>query len=276
MKIPWAKKKKKPFKQRIPEYLLIYTVFVVFIIFSQRHFLYFPDENLPDISATPWMGLIEVTTEDHLTLTGWWIYPLSKDKPTILMFHGNAQNIEVRAPKVRSLIQQGYGVLLAEYRGYGGNPGKPSEEGFYKDGRAYMEGLTEKLSIPSENIILYGESLGSGIAVQLATEYNVRGIVLEVPFSSILAVARLKFFFVPFKNFLLKDQYLNSKKIKNINIPVFIGVGGKDVVVPNWFGKKLYEAANEPKKLIEYPEAGHNTLYLHGFEEDMLKFIEGI
>lgn len=254
--------------------LAVYVVLVAIIIITQRNFLYFPfGDNRPNIHLSGGMDVITVTTEDELELEAWYAAP--KDgKPLIIMFHGNGQNIAVRPPKVAYFREQGYGVLLAEYRGYGGNPGKTTEEGVYKDGRAYINWAINEQNTPADNIILYGESLGSGVAVQMATEYNAKAVLLDVPFDSTLAVAKRNFFFIPFMEYLMWDQYRSDLKIGKIKAPVFVGLAGLDIVVPNRFGKALFEKANEPKQFKMYPNAGHMDLHHHGFPQDALKFIE--
>lgn len=259
------------------ECLVGYLLFLVVIVIFQRCFLYFPFDNArPDLTRSPDMDVIKVETADGLALQGWYKEPAEKDKPVILFFHGNAGSIEVRPAKIMPFLENKYGVLLAEYRGYGGNPGKPSEQGLYQDGRAYLDWLIEEQKIKPENIVLYGESLGSGIAVQMGTEYNIKGLILEVPFSSALDVARLKFFIIPFKNILMWDQYLSDEKIAKITKPVLIGVAGKDIVIPSQFGRKLYEAANEPKLIFEYPLATHMDIHHHGFARDMIDFVKAL
>jgi len=257
-------------------FTIAYIGLVAILMVRQRSFIYFPmTTERPDISKAPWMSWVEVTTQDGLELKSWFSAP-EEGKPTLIFFHGNGHNISIRGPKAASFIDKGYGVLLAEYRGYGGNPGKHSEEGFYKDARAQINWLADKHDIKGDDLILYGESIGSAVAVQMATEYEVRAMILEVPFSSALDVAQFKFFFIPFISKILKDKYLSHEKIGTIHTPVFIGVGGRDMVIPNRFGKKLFNAANEPKTLKVYDKAGHNDLHRHGFARDAIEFIKSL
>lgn len=252
----------------------VYMLYVSIIIVTQRNFMYFPfGKKRPNIYLSGGMDVITVTTDDGLELEAWY-EPAKDGKPTIIMFHGNGQSIAYRPPKVAYFREHGYGVLLAEYRGYGGNPGKTTEEGVYKDGRAYINWMINEQNIPTNNIILYGESLGSGVAVQMATEYNTKAVLLDVPFNSALAVAQSHFFVVPFLEYLMWDQYRSDLKIKNINAPVFIGLAGSDIVVRPRFGRALYELAAKPKQVKEYPNAGHMDLHHHGFPQDAIEFIE--
>lgn len=208
-------------------------------------------------------------------MTAWYFPPSVKEKPVLLYFHGNAGHYGHRLPKVQDYLAAGYGVLLAEYRGYGGNPGTLGERELYRDGRAYMKWLEREKEIAPEQVILYGESIGSGVAVQMATEYSVRGLVLEAPFSSLLDVASKTYFFVPVR-FLLKDTYNNIQKIGRIKAPLLIMHGRKDNVVPFWQGRRLFEAAGEPKKFIEIPDGGHNDLYNRGISRYVLEFLGGL
>lgn len=236
--------------------------------------MYFTHWPAPDISNAPSMHEVRVTTADGLGLTGWIQHPESNDKPFIIFFHGNAQTIEHRLDKAEPYIQEGYGILLAEYRGYGGNPGKPSEQGLYHDARAYIEFIKEDSRINQDRLVFYGESLGSGIATQMATEYEPYRLILEVPFSSALDVAKSQFFFVPFLEYLMNDHYDNFGKIRDVNCPVLVGTAGMDFVVPNKFGKKLFSEAKDPKRHVHYDNAMHHTMYFHGFGDDAVTFIE--
>ncbi len=257
-------------------FIIAYIGLLAIILVKQRSFMYFPmTKARPDISKAPWMMWADVTTEDGLDLKSWFSAP--KDgKPTLIFFHGNGHNISVRGPKAQPFLQEGYGVLLAEYRGYGGNPGSHSEEGFYKDARAQINWLADKHGITGKDLILYGESIGSGVAVQMATEYEAKALVLDAPFSSALDVAKFKLFFIPFVSRILKDKYLSDEKIVSIHTPVLVGVGGRDMVIPSRFGKKLFEAANEPKTLKVYDKAGHMGMHQYGFGQDAIEFINAL
>ncbi|MFP4386869.1 MAG: alpha/beta hydrolase [Alphaproteobacteria bacterium] len=254
-----------------------YIGFVLLVIINQRSFMYHPNmAGQPDIRRVPWMNKAQAITEDGLKITAWFSPP-KEDKPTVVFFHGNASNVEMTATyKGHVFAQAGYGVLAAAYRGYNENPGSPSETGIYKDARAQINWLINEQNIKPENIVLYGESIGSGPAVQMATEYDVKALILEVPFSSALDIAKSSFFYIPFLSKLMKDKYINNEKIGKTTAPALIGVGGGDSVVPMRFGQKLFEAANEPKKLKIYEQAGHENLYAYGFGDDMMKFIESL
>lgn len=254
--------------------LAVYLGLIALMYVLQRRFIYIPDKRVPDISRAPWAELIEIKTADGLILKSWWCPPKDTSKPVIAFFHGNADNIETRIPKAEVFIEKGYGILLPEYRGYGGNPGSPTEEGLYHDARAHLDWLLKEKSIKPENLILYGESLGSGVAVHIATEYDAKALILDVPYYSVLDMCRFRAPFIPFMEKLARDHYRSDLKIGTLNLPVFVGVGERDMVTPHRFGTKLFEAANEPKKYMKYPKAGHLGIYDKGFGEDVIGFIE--
>jgi len=259
--------------------LISYAALVLFFYVQQRYFIYVPDITRPQPAAfgASDMEEISVHTDDDLTLHGWYKAPAQKrkKKPVLLMFHGNAGHIGIRAFKARPFLKKGYGFLLAEYRGYGGNPGKISEAGFYDDARAYIKWLGEN-GVPPENIVLYGESVGTGVAVQMAVEYpDIRAIALEAPYTALHKVAQKHMFLLP-ATLMLKDRFENTQKIVGVTAPLLIFNGALDRIVPPVMGQALYDAANEPKTLEIFPYAGHNDLYLHGAGEAMLFFLESL
>lgn len=257
-------------------FTVAYCAFLVFLVLEQRSFMYFPfSQERPDIAKAPFMQWIDVTTVDGLALRGWYA-PAQKDKPVIILFHGNGHNIEMRLPKAGPLAGEGYGVLLAEYRGYGGNPGDPGEEGLYSDGRAYIDWLIKEQGVTPDKLVIYGESIGSGVAVQMASEYEAKALILDVPFSSALDVAQSQFFFVPFLSLLMKDQYRSDLKIGGIHTPLLVGLAADDMVIPARFGKKLFAAANEPKTLKIYENAVHMDIFDRGFGADVVVFLEAL
>ncbi len=239
--------------------------------------LYSPHTQRPDPSI---MGMYKpeiakVVTEDGLTLEGWYFPPENKEKPVLVFFHGNAGDISHRGYKAIHYLEKGYGVLLAEYRGFGGNSGDPSEQGFYKDARAFLKYISVEQKIPVDQIILYGESIGTGVAVQMASEISVAGVVLEASYSSTVDVAANIYFYFPVK-YLMKDQFRSVEKIQTVSAPLLFIHGGKDRTIPLWIGEKLFEAANDPKKFINIPEAGHNDLYEYGSERYVLDFLSAL
>ncbi len=248
---------------------VIYMAILTALYINQRNMIYAPDKSRPARIVN--VAIANVITEDGLKLEGWYL-PAKAGMPTILYYHGNASNHAGRLPKVATYINEGYGMLLAGYRGYGGNPGSPSEQGFYKDARAYVKFLKDK-NVPPDKTIIYGESIGTGVAVQMATEYKAAAMILEAPFSSTVDVAKNVYPFIPVK-YLLKDQYRSKEKIGNVHYPILIIHGEKDRLIPFKFGKKLNEAANDPHTFIPLEKAGHNDLYDYGAAAHVLDFLK--
>ena len=154
-------------------FLIAYMGLVATMTVRQRSFMYFPLTTArPDITKAPWMSWVDTTTKDGLDLKSWFSEP-QDGMPTLIFFHGNGHNIESRGPKILPFVDKGYGVLLAEYRGYGGNPGNPSEKGFYHDARAQIDWLADKHGIKGDDLIMYGESIGSGVAVQMVGLHEI-------------------------------------------------------------------------------------------------------
>ena len=218
------------------------------------------------------MNPVQIKTEDGLSLLAWWARPKLKNKPVIAFFHGNGGALGFRNFKVRPLLNEGYGVLLLAYRGYSGNLGTPTEPGLYADARSVMKFLDTK-GIPERNRVLYGESLGTGLAVYLASMGHGGAVVLESPYTSIVDVAAARFPIFPVRA-LVKDQFDSLARIGKVRIPVFVIHGEKDNVVAAKFGKRLFAAANKPKDAAFIPAAGHIDLYQYGAATKIIRFIE--
>ncbi len=254
----------------------LYAVLVGGLFLVQREIIYLPSGpmNTPAGSGVPEMRPIRLTTEDGLTLTSWY-RPAEPGQPTMVYFQGNGGNIAGRGFKVRPYLDAGFGVLLVGYRGYGGNPGKPSEQGLYADGRAHFEFL-EGQGVQPQNWVAYGESLGGGIAVQLAMErarnVSIGAVVLEAPFTSLGDAAAVHYPIVPAR-LLVKDRFESIAKIAGVKAPVFIFNGDNDGVIPPAQGKRLFEAARDPKQSHWFPGAGHNDLYEYGAAPMVIEFI---
>lgn len=254
----------------------VYTALVGALYVIQRELIYHPAQTLgtPAASGMPEMRPVEVTTADGVTLVSWYA-PARARKPTIVYFQGNAGNIGGRGFKVRPYLDAGFGVLLAGYRGYGGNPGNPTEEGLYADGRAQLAFLAGQGITPAQ-WVLYGESLGSGIAVQMAAEQAaktpVAAVVLESPFTSMGDAAASHYPFVPART-LVRDRFESLDKIGHIRAPLFVTHGEDDAVVPVELGKRLFEAAAPPKEGHWIAGAGHNDLFDHGTAARVIDFL---
>ncbi len=250
----------------------IYISLVAMTYFFQRNMMYFPSGYL-SISKSNISGMneIKITTNDNIVLTSWYL-PAKNDKPTIISFHGNASTMEWQSTRLLPFANQGYGVLIASYRGYNGNDGKPSEQGLYDDARAHIKALND-LDVPNNKIILYGESLGSGVATQMAFEQGgFHTLILESPFTSTVDVAKNAYPYLPVST-LLKDRYENISKIKDVSVPLIIAHGQRDRLVPFDQGEKLFDAANNPKSFITIPEGAHANLGDFGVAEKYLSIL---
>lgn len=243
---------------------ILYAVMVLLVYLNQRNMQYFPTRQHPGSpkeNNVPEMKEVFLETEDGLKLLAWFAPPKSKNGKIVVYYHGNAGHIGYRAGKARYFIENGYGILLVEYRGFAKNPGKPSEEGFYKDGRAALKWLEGQDYTPAQ-FVLYGESIGSGVAVQMAREVQPRYLILEAPFTSAADVAKDKYFFLPV-DMLMKDRYDSIDKIPEITSSLLVVHGDEDAVVDQKLGKKLYDKANHPKEFISINGGHHADLYEH-------------
>lgn len=258
--------------------ILAYGLVLAALYFGQRKLLYHPAKSLPPLQSTsiPEAETVTLVTKDGLNLTAWFLPP-DKTAPTIVYFHGNAGTMAERAFKARLFKDTGLGVLFVEYRGYSGNPGSPSEEGLYLDGRAALAFLSTR-NIRPDNIVLYGESLGSGVAVKMAAELAgegtpARALILEAPYASIAKTAQHHYPFVPAR-YLIKDRFESESRIARVKTPLLIVHGDHDVVVPFDHGWSLYNQAVEPKRHLKVPGGAHSNLYDFGIGAEIIGFIE--
>ena len=225
---------------------LIYTLFLVFLYFYQRNLLYHPNENnysRDKLSVD--IEKVKIATADNIELLGWFHKKNLKSFKTLIFFHGNAGSLENRIHKLNHFQDLDINFLIIAWRGFSGNDGKPTERGLYEDGKSAIDWLIKK-GVNEKNLILYGESLGTGVAVHLAQNKSFAGVILETPFTSMMAAAKEFYPYIPIK-LLLKDKFENYKKIKNINSPILVMHGEEDKIVPFSMGKKIYEIANKPK-----------------------------
>ena len=237
------------------------------MLFEER-LIYFPYREL---DMTPdQLGLrcddLSLTAEDGVRLHGWF-FPYEDSKFTVLVFHGNAGNISHRLDRVLLMQSKIHtGVLLFDYRGYGKSEGRPDEQGTYRDGRAAYRYLTRDLGIQDDRVVLFGESLGAAVAVQLALERAGRALVLESAFTSLPDVGRVHYPFLPVAK-LVRTRYDNLEKIPSIGMPILILHGQRDRTVPFEHGRRLYEAAKEPKRFFTIEGAGHNDTFIVGGDQ---------
>ena len=226
--------------------LVAYIVIVIFVYFYQRNLLYHPSENnYQDAKIEFDYEEIFIKVDDEIKLKSWIVKKDFKKFKTLVLFHGNAGHLSNRIYKINELNKLNINILLISWRGFSGNKGSPTEKNLYQDAEAAIKWLNEQ-KIDNKQIILYGESLGSGVAVEIAKKNNFNGIILESPFTSIENSAKIYYPYLPVR-LLLKDRYDSISKIKKVNSPILIMHGKKDDIVPFSMGKKLFEEANSPK-----------------------------
>ncbi len=223
----------------------------------QRRILYLPDRNVPDPAGAGIADVrqMSVTTPDGLALLAWYLPPIATDGRVVLYLHGNAANIGHRAYRLGPFQRLGWGVLLLEYRGYGGNPGQPTEAGLIIDAQSGLAALRE-MGFPLSAILLWGESLGTGPAVQLAQQHAVGAVLLESPYTSIADIARSRYRMFPV-DWLLLDRFDSLRRIGSVQAPVLVMHGAHDSIIPTAMGRAIYAAAPDPKRLWIAPHAGH-------------------
>ncbi len=247
-----------------------YGSIVATLLWLQGRLIY-PLERIRDIPPHPDADRLEpviVRTRDGLELVIRHKAPATTDAATIVLFHGNGEDLSQRVHIAHDLVAAGYGVVLAEYRGYGGNPGKPHEAGLYADGRAAVEFAYRQTS----RVVLHGYSLGSGVAVQLATEYPVEALLLEAPFTSMTDVARTRFPYVPVR-WMLRDRYDNLSKIGAVRAPVLIYGGLADALIPPRQFTVLHAAVPGLRRLALIEEADHVDVWTKGGDGYVLSFL---
>jgi fermentation-respiration switch protein FrsA (DUF1100 family) len=254
--------------------VVVYALVVGILWFMQDTMLYHRSDGAPmlnDPTLLPKREIVCLATADGLHLRSWYFRAARYDRPTVLFLHGNAGEIGNHLPFAKFLIEAGYGVLALEYRGYGGNPGKPDEKGLIEDGRAAFAFLRSQ-GIPDAGIVLYGESLGTGVAVALAAEHPVRALILRSPYSSIAEVAAIQLPYVPAR-WLVRDRFDSLAKIGRNKAPLFIFHGANDMLIPLAVGRELFDAAPEPKTWLTIDGVGHNDVQTPEAERAMLDFL---
>jgi pimeloyl-ACP methyl ester carboxylesterase len=249
----------------------IYGCALALIYFGQRSLQYHPDRSrvAPATAGLPAAEEIELKTADGETVIVWHVPPKG-DRPVVLYFHGNGGSLAWRANRFKSFTADGTGLIALSYRGYGGSSGSPTEAGLIADAEAAYAFAAARY--PVERIALWGESLGTGVAVALAASHEVSRLVLESPFTAAADVGAKVYWFLPVQ-LLMKDTFRSNERIGKISVPLLILHGTADAVVPFGFGQKLFALANEPKRFVGLDGGGHSNLDQFGAQKAIRAFL---
>jgi len=255
--------------------LIVYLIVTLGLYIFQRKLLYYPNfhSHIKGDGLSHSFENINIKTKDNINLKGWFHLKDPKKK-TILFFHGNAGTLDNRIYKLNFLGNLDVNFLIIAWRGYSGSSGKPSEFGLYQDAKSALNWLNSK-GITEDKIILYGESLGTSVAIEVGQNKDFAGVILETPFTSMVDVGKTKYPFFPV-SLLLKDKYESDKKIKNIKSPILIMHGEVDKIVPFWMGEKIYQLANEPKYSYFTKYDDHMMEYNEKLLNELKKFIDSL
>ena len=265
----------------IPLWLLsiVAVAFVLLALWAgQRQLMYFP---FGDVPAHDTLGLADVepvtfATADEVRLSGWF-FATGSEAPsaTVLVFNGNAGNRSYRVPLASALRDHGFQVLLFDYRGYGGNPGSPTESGLALDARAARDYVLQRSDVDADHLVYFGESLGTAVAAELAAEHSPSALILRSPFTSMADVGQHHYWWLPVR-LLIRDRYPTIERIRQVRAPVLVIVGERDSIVPAEFSHRLYDAAQPPKTILSMPDADHNDYDMLAGEtmiEGIVKFL---
>jgi uncharacterized protein len=253
----------------------IYLATTATVYISQRKLMFHPN---PLHVAPQAIGLADVTEMQFATADGEqliaWYAPARQGQPTLFYLHGSAGALMQRADRIKLYRGSGYGVFMLAYRGFSGSTGAPSEDGIVADALMAYDQL-KQLGIRDEDVVVYGESLGTGVAVQVAASRHPGGLVLESPFTSAVDVGSYLYPYLPV-HWLLKDRFESVRYIDKVTAPLLLLHGEDDVIVPVRFGRKLFEAAPLPKVAYFFGGATHYTLYEHGAFERIRSFLSSV
>jgi fermentation-respiration switch protein FrsA (DUF1100 family) len=251
---------------------IAYAGLVLAAWLGQRRLMYFPDPSRISPAVAGLTGVEEhlLDVPDGTRLVTWQAAP-RPGQPTLLYFHGNAGGLINRAGRFARYQGLGYGLMAMSYRGYSGSTGSPSERANIDDAILAYEALRQR-GVAAENIVVYGESLGSGVAVALAAQRKVGAVVLDAPYTSIVDIAAGQYPFLPVRT-LLTDRYESNALIGRVTAPVLILHGARDRIIPVAMGRDLYALAKDPKRLVIFPDGRHVDLDDHGAVQEVQKWV---
>jgi len=253
--------------------LFVYVGLAAMLYFTQRSMMYFPEtiHTSPAEAGLPEAEEISLTAADGVRIVGWHVAPRD-GQPVILYLHGNGGALRYRVERFHRLIKEGLGLVAVEYRGYGGSEGSPSEAGLFADAEAAYAFAAGRYR--PDQLVLWGESLGTGLAVYLAADKPVGRVILEAPFTSTAAVAARRYWFMPVR-LLMKDQFRSDERIANVTAPVLILHGLNDRVVPYAMGEQMFDLAKGNKHIVRFLDGGHEDLDQYGALHAVGRFLAG-
>lgn len=255
--------------------IAFYALVVLAAWLGQRRLMYAPDPKRysPASVGLPNFEERELVAPDGARIVTW--RAKARDgQPTVLYFHGNAGGLYGRAGRAARYASAGYGLMLVSYRGYGGSTGSPSEANNVADARLAYDVLVSE-GVRPEDVIVYGESLGSGVAVRLAGERKVGAVVLDAPYTSMVEMASLTYPYLPVRP-LLSDRYETIRRIGEVTAPVLVLHGVKDELIPVAMGRAVHAAANEPKRIAIFADGHHTDLDEHGAVDEVRRWLDEI
>lgn len=254
---------------------IAYVALFALLYLLQHKLLYHidPVRTAPAAAGLANVREVEIHAADGIRLIAWHA-PARAGQPTLLYFHGQGGSLKARSRRFQRFMAEGWGVYMMTWRGYGGSTGSPSEVNNVADARIAYEALRQA-GVGPRDIVLYGESLGTGVAVQLATSADAGGLILDAPFTSTVDVAADRYPMFPVR-LAMRDTYPSSRYIKSVRMPILILHGEQDTIIPVRYGKTLFAEANEPKQLALFPSGNHTDLYYHGALDTVRAFLARI
>jgi len=251
----------------------LYVGTAAILYFTQRSMMYFPDpvHTSPAQAGMPEAQEVELKAADGEYSLVWHVAP-RENRPVILYFHGNGGALRYRVERFHKLIRDGVGLVALEYRGFGGNGGTPTEAGLIADAEAAYAFAAARY--PAKQIVLWGESLGTGVAVALAAQKPVGRVILEAPFTSAAAVAAERYWYMPIR-LLMKDQYRSDERIGQVTAPVLILHGVHDHVIAFAMGQRMFELTSAPKHIVRFLDGDHEDLDAQGALHAVGRFLAG-
>jgi hypothetical protein len=242
------------------------------LFFMQRSFLFPIPQTVrtaPEAAGFPEAEEHVLTTADGEKVILWHV-PARPGHPVVLYFHGNGDFLAGFFGRFREMISDGTGIVALSYRGYAGSSGRPSERGLLQDAAAAYAFTSARYS--ADRIVIWGFSLGTGVAVALAAEQPLSKLILEAPYTSLADVAASAFPFAPVR-WLMRDPFHSDQRIARVAVPLLVMHGGRDATIPVGLGERLFALAREPKQFVRFPQGGHNDLDQYGAIETARRFI---